>query len=65
VTNPATGDTLAEVPDMGVADTVAAVDAANAAFPQWAATPAKQRSQLLTKWHDAVVAEKTYLAELM
>ena len=36
VTNPATGETIAEVVDGGRDDAIAAVDAAAAAFPAWA-----------------------------
>jgi succinate-semialdehyde dehydrogenase/glutarate-semialdehyde dehydrogenase len=37
VTNPATGEVLASVPDMGVAETRRAVAAAEAAMKPWAA----------------------------
>ena len=40
VTNPATGALIAEVADTTPADTRAAIDAATAAMPAWAATPA-------------------------
>jgi len=44
VTDPATGDTLAEVPLMGAAETRRAIEAAHTAFPGWAARTAGERA---------------------
>ena len=44
VINPSTGLALAEVADAGIADAMAAVDAAEAAALGWRATPPRQRS---------------------
>lgn len=41
VTNPATGEHIADVPDMTQEDVLAAVKAAEDAFPAWSATPPK------------------------
>jgi malonate-semialdehyde dehydrogenase (acetylating)/methylmalonate-semialdehyde dehydrogenase len=49
VKNPATGETQAQVPLSPAADVDAAVQAAKAAFPGWAATPAAQRARYLFK----------------
>ncbi|MDI6747538.1 MAG: NAD-dependent succinate-semialdehyde dehydrogenase [Rhodocyclaceae bacterium] len=65
VTNPATGATLATVPDMGVAETRRAINAANAAWPAWRALTAKQRGAILRSWHDLIVANADDLALLM
>ncbi|MDP1607075.1 MAG: NAD-dependent succinate-semialdehyde dehydrogenase [Rhodocyclaceae bacterium] len=65
VTNPATGATLASVPDMGAAETRRAIDAANAAWPAWRALTAKQRGAILRNWHDQIVANADDLALLM
>ncbi len=43
VHNPATGEKLGTVPDMGAAETRRAIEAAHAAFPAWAAKTAKER----------------------
>src|SRR5438034_7147369 len=43
VENPATGGIIAQVPLSRPADVVAAIAAARAAFPSWAATPADRR----------------------
>jgi succinate-semialdehyde dehydrogenase/glutarate-semialdehyde dehydrogenase len=65
VHNPATGDTLGTVPDVGIAGTDAAIDAAHAAFPGWRAATAQTRSALLEAWHDALIANIEDLARLM
>ena len=49
VINPATGEVLASLPDMGAAETTAAIDAAYAAQAAWAARPAKERSAILDR----------------
>ncbi|TBZ23161.1 NAD-dependent succinate-semialdehyde dehydrogenase [Rhizobium leguminosarum] len=65
VLNPATGELLASLPDMGAAETRAAIDAANAAQPGWAARPAKERSAILRKWFDLMVANADELAAIL
>lgn len=49
VKNPATGELLAKVPLSTEGDVDAAVKAAQAAFPGWAATPVPQRARFLFK----------------
>ena len=65
VTNPATGEHLADVPDLGVAETRRAIEAANAAFETWRAKTAKERAGLLRKWFDLIMANQEDLARLM
>jgi succinate-semialdehyde dehydrogenase/glutarate-semialdehyde dehydrogenase len=65
VTNPANGRTIAEVADMGVPETRAAIDAAAAAMPGWAATPAKTRAAILRRWFDLIMTHQEDLAKLM
>jgi succinate-semialdehyde dehydrogenase/glutarate-semialdehyde dehydrogenase len=65
VLDPATGDKLADVPDLTPADATRAIDAAYKAFPAWAAKPAKERGQILRRWFDLIVAESEALAQLM
>ncbi|OAV50959.1 succinate-semialdehyde dehydrogenase (NADP(+)) [Rhizobium sp. WYCCWR10014] len=65
VLNPATGELLASLPDMGAAETRAAIDAAHAAQPGWAARPAKERSAILRKWFDLMVANAEELAAIL
>ncbi len=49
VINPATGETLAQVPLDGEADATAAIESAAAAFPEWRRTPPEERIQYLFK----------------
>ncbi|WP_106796028.1 NAD-dependent succinate-semialdehyde dehydrogenase [Rhizobium sp. H4] len=65
VLNPATGELLASLPDMGAAETRAAIDAAYAAQPAWAARPAKERSVILRNWFDLMVANADELAAIL
>lgn len=55
VTNPARGDTIAEVADVGRAETARAIDAAYAAQKEWAAWTAKERAAVLRKWFQLMV----------
>ncbi|WP_176593217.1 MULTISPECIES: succinate-semialdehyde dehydrogenase [Sphingobium] len=65
VTNPATGELLATVPDMGAAEANRAIAAADAAWPAWRALTAKERAALLRKWFDLIVANQEDLATIM
>ncbi|MGA0605122.1 NAD-dependent succinate-semialdehyde dehydrogenase [Phenylobacterium sp. VNQ135] len=65
VTNPATGGVLARPPRLGRAETEAAVAAAHAAFPAWAARPAKERAAILKTWHRLILENAEDLARLM
>ncbi|MBP0115543.1 NAD-dependent succinate-semialdehyde dehydrogenase [Bradyrhizobium vignae] len=65
VNNPATGVELAKVPQLGADDTTRAVDAAQRAFPGWAKHTAKQRSNILRKWFELIVANREDLALIL
>jgi succinate-semialdehyde dehydrogenase/glutarate-semialdehyde dehydrogenase len=65
VTDPATGAEIARVPDMGVAETRRAIDAAAKAFPVWRKRTAKERSDVLRRFHDLMMADQERLARLM
>ena len=65
VTNPASGDVLGTVPDLGATETRAAIAAASAAFPAWAARTAKDRASLLRKWYELLLMHTDDLAVLM
>jgi succinate-semialdehyde dehydrogenase/glutarate-semialdehyde dehydrogenase len=65
VVDPATGAQVAHVSDGGPADATAAVDAAAAAFPAWAATPPRQRSEVLRRGHELMLDEADSLAALI
>src|SRR5690606_5862416 len=65
VTNPASGEKIAEVTDMGAAETRRAIDAAQRALPGWRSRPAKERGAVLRKWYDLILAHAEDLALLM
>jgi succinate-semialdehyde dehydrogenase / glutarate-semialdehyde dehydrogenase len=65
VSNPADASRIAMVADSGAADAQAAVDAAQAAFPAWRATPAKQRAQVLKRWLNLMMLHQEDLARLI
>jgi succinate-semialdehyde dehydrogenase/glutarate-semialdehyde dehydrogenase len=65
VTNPATGELLGTVPNLGAAETRRAIEAANAAWPAWRAKTAKERSGILRKWAELMVANQEDLAIIM
>ena len=65
VTDPASGQTLVEVADMGVVETQRAIDAAARALPAWRARTAKDRGAILRRWFDLIIAHTEDLAQLM
>ena len=65
VVNPADEQPITRVPDSTAADARDAVDAAQAAFAGWRATPAKQRAKLLKRWNDLIVAHEADLGALI
>lgn len=65
VYNPANQDVIAEVPDLGAAETEEAIAAAHAAFPQWAAKSAKERAAVMRAWFDLMTADLDRLGRLI
>ncbi len=65
VTNPANGAVLVRLPDMVETETRRAIEAANAAWPAWAAKTAKERAQVLRKWFDLMMGNLEDLAVIM
>ncbi len=65
VSNPSTGELLAELPDMGVAETRAAIDKAYAEQAGWAALTARERSDMLWRWHQLIVDHADDLAAIL
>ncbi len=65
VLNPATGETIANVPDLGADETRQAIDAAERAFPGWAAKTAKERANIVKKWFELLTSETESLAQLL
>ena len=65
VSNPATGEQLGTVPMCGTAETVRAIEAADAAQKQWRDVPAKERAGILRKLSDLMLANGDDLALIM
>ncbi|HEY1449092.1 MAG TPA: NAD-dependent succinate-semialdehyde dehydrogenase [Caulobacteraceae bacterium] len=65
VRNPATGEVLAEVADLGAEDARAAIEAAHGAQAAWAGLTAKARSALLMAWYGLIMGAQEDLARLM
>ncbi|MCU0892501.1 MAG: aldehyde dehydrogenase family protein, partial [Sandarakinorhabdus sp.] len=63
--NPATREAIAQVAKGGVAETQAAIAAAEAAQKAWAATPARERAAIIRRWHDLIVANADSLARIL
>jgi 1-pyrroline dehydrogenase len=61
---PATGETIAEVPRCGAEDVDRAVEAAQAAAPEWLEKTPKERSELLHKLADVLEENAEELAQL-
>lgn len=65
VRNPANGEVVGNIPDVGAEGTRRAIGAANAAFPQWRALPAAKRSALLEAWFNAITQHTDDLAKIL
>ncbi|HUZ70815.1 MAG TPA: NAD-dependent succinate-semialdehyde dehydrogenase [Candidatus Saccharimonadales bacterium] len=65
VDDPSTGDVIATVADASVEDGLAAVGAAEAALPGWAATPPRQRSEILRRTFELMTERTDALARLI
>jgi succinate-semialdehyde dehydrogenase/glutarate-semialdehyde dehydrogenase len=65
VTNPATGEIIARVPDLGAEGARAAIEAAHRAFGPWKSLLAKERSAILRRWFDLIIENGEALARLM
>lgn len=65
VDNPANGEIIAEVSNLGEKEAQTAIDAANKAFKTWRARTAKDRANILRRWFDLITANTEDLAQLM
>ncbi|BAP81342.1 succinate semialdehyde dehydrogenase [Pseudomonas sp. MT-1] len=63
--NPATGELIGEVPNMGRAETRRAIEAAQAAQPAWRALTAKERAARLRRWYGLMLENQEDLARIM
>ena len=65
VVNPSSGETIAEVADLGAMETSDAIAAAEQAMVQWQLRSAKERSVILRRWFELIMANQEDLARLM
>lgn len=65
VTNPADGETIAQVSSLAQAETTRAIAAAQAALPAWRGKTAKERSNVLRTWFELIMANQEDLARLL
>jgi succinate-semialdehyde dehydrogenase / glutarate-semialdehyde dehydrogenase len=65
VVDPATGEVVASIADLGAAETATAIDAAALAQVEWARRTAKQRGVILRRWYDLMMANVEDLARIM
>ena len=65
VKNPATGEVIAEVADLGPEDARDAINAAHQAFPAWRSKTAKERAVVMRRWYELMMAAQEDLAQLM
>jgi len=65
INNPATGTQIVYVPNMGASETRRAIEAAHAAFPAWRHQTGKERSGLLRRWFDLIMANQNDLALIL
>ena len=65
VLNPATGETIASVAKAGKSETEQAIAAAQRAFPGWRSKTAKERAEILYRWYQLMIENKSWLGKLM
>jgi succinate-semialdehyde dehydrogenase / glutarate-semialdehyde dehydrogenase len=65
VTNPARGDVICNLPNLGRAETARAIDAAQKAMKDWAARTGKERAAVMRKWYDLMMANQDDLGKIL
>ena len=65
VHNPASGELLGQVPNMGAAETARAIAGANSAWKSWRSLLAKDRAAILRRWHGLMLEHCEDLATIM
>jgi len=65
VDNPATGEIIGHVPDLGEAEATEAVDAAEKAFAGWKTRTGKERGKILRRWGELITENKDNLARIL
>ncbi len=65
VSNPATGEVIAQVSDAGSQEAILAVQAAKKAFKAWSTKPAHERAKLLGNWFNLMMEHQHDLARIL
>jgi len=65
IIDPATGEAIAAVPRMGAAETRRAIEAAEAALPDWRSRLARDRARIMRRWADLMIERQEQLAVLL
>ncbi|WP_332700526.1 NAD-dependent succinate-semialdehyde dehydrogenase [Devosia sp.] len=65
VTDPASGQTIGTIPDLGRDETRRAIEAAESAFASFRRTTNAERAAMLEAWYDLILANKEDLARIM
>ena len=65
VINPSDASVITDIADADVEDGLAAVDAAAAALPEWAATPPRRRAEILSRCFDLMTERSEQIAHLI
>ncbi|QCL97682.1 NADP-dependent succinate-semialdehyde dehydrogenase [Agrobacterium tumefaciens] len=65
VENPATGDVIGHVPNLGASETQEAIAAAERAQKEWASRTAKERAVILRRWYDLMMAHQDDLGLIL
>jgi len=65
VTNPATGELITSIPDLGLKDCKKAIDDAHIAWLSWRDTNVTMRSGIVRKWYNLIIENKQELAHIM
>jgi succinate-semialdehyde dehydrogenase/glutarate-semialdehyde dehydrogenase len=65
VLDPATGQSLGSVPNMGATETVRAIEAAQAAWGPWRKKTAKERAVIMRRWYELMIAHSDDLALIL
>ena len=65
ILDPSNGRKLADVANLGATDAEVAIASANAAWPAWRSKTAKERSIIMRKWFDLLMANQEDLARIM
>ncbi|WP_323847081.1 NAD-dependent succinate-semialdehyde dehydrogenase [Microbulbifer magnicolonia] len=65
VTNPANGEIVASIADLGAAETRRAIEAADRAWPAWRDSTVKERAKILRRWYNLIIDNADDLAKIL